>query len=266
MLESRGRDTAALVSVDIATKKAKVLAEDPRADAATCSSTRPSTPCRRSRSSTSARSGRCSTSRSRPTLAALAKLDGGEPHITSRTLDDKTWLVVTSSEQRPGRYYLWNRAKQKGTFLFSNQPALEEQPLVKMHPTVVPARDGLPLVSYLTLPAAADPDGDGKANQPVPLVLLVHGGPWARDAWGYNPLHQLLANRGYAVLSVNFRGSTGFGKKFLNAGNREWAKKMHDDLLDAVAWAVDQGVAPARTGSASWAAATAATRRSSGSR
>src|SRR5690606_7097761 len=77
----------------------------------------------------------------------------------------------------------------------------------------------------------------------LPLVLLVHGGPWARDSWGYNSLHQWLANRGYAVLSVNFRGSTGFGKDFLNAGNREWAGKMHDDLIDAVNWAVDKGIA-----------------------
>jgi dipeptidyl aminopeptidase/acylaminoacyl peptidase len=100
------------------------------------------------------------------------------------------------------------------------------------------------LVSYLTLPASADPDGDGKANAPVPMVLYVHGGPWARDSWGYSPVHQMLANRGYAVLSVNYRGSTGFGKKFLNAANLQWGKKMHDDLIDAVDWAVKAGVAP----------------------
>jgi dipeptidyl aminopeptidase/acylaminoacyl peptidase len=113
-----------------------------------------------------------------------------------------------------------------------------------MHPVEIKARDGLTLVSYLTLPAAADPEGDGTANQPVPMVLLVHGGPWGRDAWGYNPYHQLLANRGYAVLSVNFRASTGFGKKFLNAGNQQWGKTMHTDLLDAVNWAVEQKVTP----------------------
>ncbi len=117
-------------------------------------------------------------------------------------------------------------------------------PLAKVHPVVIKSRDGLDLVSYLSLPKIADPDGDGKANQPVPMVLFVHGGPWGRDEWGYNPVHQLLANRGYAVLSVNFRGSTGFGKKFLNAGNLQWSKKMHDDLLDAVAWAVEAKVAP----------------------
>lgn len=244
-LESRGRDTAALVSFDIATKKPKVLAEDPRADAGNVL-VHPTRHTVQAVSFDYLREQWKVLDRSvQRDLDALAKLDGGEPHVTSRTLDDKTWLVMTSSEQHPGRFYIWNRAKQRGTFLFSTQPALEQQPLVKMHPTVIPSRDGLPLVSYLTLPAAADPDGDGKANQPVPLVLTVHGGPWGRDSWGYDPLHQLLANRGYAALSVNFRGSTGFGKKFVNAGNLEWGKKMHDDLLDAVGWAVAHKVAPA---------------------
>jgi dipeptidyl aminopeptidase/acylaminoacyl peptidase len=99
------------------------------------------------------------------------------------------------------------------------------------------------LVSYLTLPPGSDPDGDGRPNKPVPMVLNVHGGPWARDGWGLDPEHQLLANRGYAVLSVNYRGSTGFGKKFINAANKEWAAKMHDDLLDTVDWAVKEKIA-----------------------
>src|SRR5262249_50153944 len=99
------------------------------------------------------------------------------------------------------------------------------------------------LVCYLTLPPGTDKDEKGRPDSPVPLVLNVHGGPWGRDSWGYDPEHQLLANRGYAVLSVNFRSSTGFGKEFVNAGNREWAAKMHDDLLDAVKWAIDQKIA-----------------------
>src|SRR5262249_46851216 len=103
------------------------------------------------------------------------------------------------------------------------------------------------LVCYLTLPPGTDKDEKGRPDSPVPLVLDVHGGPWGRDSWGLNPQAQFLANRGYAVLSVNFRGSTGFGKKFLNAGNKEWAGKMHDDLLDAVDWAVKEEIAdPAR--------------------
>jgi dipeptidyl aminopeptidase/acylaminoacyl peptidase len=106
----------------------------------------------------------------------------------------------------------------------------------------ISSRDNKTLVSYLTLPRSADANNDGKADAPVPLVLLVHGGPWARDSYGYGGYNQWLANRGYAVLSVNFRGSTGFGKDFTNAGNGEWAGKMHDDLIDAVQWAVKQGV------------------------
>jgi len=143
----------------------------------------------------------------------------------------------------PVRYYHYNRDTQKAKFLFSVRRELERAPLVAMHPVVVRSRDGLELVSYLSLPKGADPDGNGRPKQPLPLVLWIHGGPWARDGWGLNPVHQWLANRGYAALSVNYRGSTGFGKAFINAANREWGRKMHEDVLDAVAWAVREGVA-----------------------
>jgi dipeptidyl aminopeptidase/acylaminoacyl peptidase len=243
MTETRGRDTGAIVSVDIATKKQKVIASDPKSDAGGLMMH----PTKHTLQAVAFDYGRTKWTvldkSIQPDLDALAKVDGGEVTVGSRSLDDKTWIVVTRSEQHPVRYYTWNRAKQKATFLFALQPALEQQPLVKMWPTVIKARDGLELVSYLTLPAAADPDGDGKANTPVPMVLFVHGGPWGRDSWGFNPYHQLLANRGYAVLSVNYRGSTGFGKKFMNAANHQWAKAMHDDLLDAVKWAVDEKIA-----------------------
>jgi dipeptidyl aminopeptidase/acylaminoacyl peptidase len=112
-----------------------------------------------------------------------------------------------------------------------------------MQAVEIPARDGLSLPAYLTLPASTDANKDGKPEKTAPLVLVVHGGPWARDQWGHNPIHQWLASRGYAVLSVNYRGSTGFGKKFINAADKEWAGKMHDDLVDAVGWAVKSGVA-----------------------
>jgi dipeptidyl aminopeptidase/acylaminoacyl peptidase len=175
-------------------------------------------------------------------LANLAKVQRGDVQVVSRSLDDKLWSVAFTSDDQPVKFYLWDRATQKATFLWSNRPALEQAKLVRMTPVVIPARDGLQLVSYLSLPAAADPDGDGKPGAPVPLVLLVHGGPWGRDSWGPNTLHQFLANRGYGVLSVNFRGSTGFGKKYVNAGNGQWGKAMHDDLLDAVGWAVSQKI------------------------
>ncbi|MBA3539043.1 MAG: S9 family peptidase [Deltaproteobacteria bacterium] len=236
--ESRGRDTAAFVSIDLATKKRKVMAEDPKADVG-APLVHPTKHTIQAVSFTYDRTRWQVLDKAiAPDLAALGKL-GGEVEVVSRSLDDKTWIVAISSD-RDLKYYRWDR--KKPTFLFAAQSALEKQPLVAMHPVVIKARDGLELVSYLSLPAAADPDGDGKANTPVPTVLVVHGGPWGRDEWGFNPLHQMLANRGYAALSVNFRGSTGFGKKFMNAGNLEWGKKMHDDLLDAKAWLVAQQV------------------------
>ncbi len=242
--ESRGRDTAAFVEMNLATRKQKLLAEHPKADVGD-SIVHPTKHVVQAVAFDPGRTSWKILDKSiEKDLTALGKLDdGADVHVTSRSLDDKKWIVATGSD-RKSSYYLWDRAAQKATFLFSPSPKLYEQPLAKMSTVTIPARDGLELVSYLTLPNAADPDGDGKANTPVPMVLFVHGGPWARDDWGFNPVHQQLANRGYAVLSVNYRGSTGFGKKFLNASNLQWGKAMHDDLVDAVDWAVKQGVAP----------------------
>src|SRR5690606_5836477 len=121
--------------------------------------------------------------------------------------------VAYSAAESPVEYYRYDRGDGGAlTRMFSGRPALEGKPLVPMWPKEIASRDGLTLVSYLTLPAHADADNNGKADKPVPLVLLVHGGPWARDGYGYSSQDQWLANRGYAVLSVNFRGSTGFGK------------------------------------------------------
>lgn len=243
MLDSRDRDTAALTSVDLASGKSGVIFADPRADVADVLIH----PTENRVQAVSSNFLREEWKVLDPSIAAdfeaLAKVARGEFSITSRTLDDKTWTVAYVQDQGPVTYHLYDRAAKKATYLFTNRPALEGLPLMAMYPRAIRARDGLELVSYLTLPAGSDPDGDGVPAKPAPMVLFVHGGPWARDAWGYNPHHQWLANRGYAVLAVNYRGSTGFGKKFLNAGNREWAKKMHDDLIDAVDWAVAQKVA-----------------------
>jgi dipeptidyl aminopeptidase/acylaminoacyl peptidase len=154
-------------------------------------------------------------------------------------------VVAYVMDDGPVRYYVYDRDTRRARFLFTNRPALEDATLAKMHPVVIGSRDGLDLVSYYTLPVWKDTDGDGRPSEPLATVLLVHGGPWARDAWGFNSMHQWLANRGYAVLSVNFRGSTGFGKEFLNAGNLEWGEAMHDDLIDAVDWAIAEGIADA---------------------
>lgn len=167
---------------------------------------------------------------------AIAQVRPGEFGIGSRTLADDRWLVAFTTDDGPVYYYTYDRDSKTSSFLFSNQPVLEELSLASMQPVAYSARDGLTIHGYLTTPV-------GIPAQNLPAVLLVHGGPWARDTWGYDPEAQWLANRGYAVLQVNFRGSTGYGKTFLNAGNREWAAKMHDDLLDAVNWLVERGIA-----------------------
>lgn len=241
--DSRGRDTAALFAMDLATGATKLLAEDARADAGELLA-HPATGKVQAVGFTYAKTAwQVLDPAIQADLDALAKVSPGELAITSRTQADDRWTVAFLKDDGPGTYYLYERATKQATRLFSNYAALEGLPLVRMHAVEIPARDGLTLVSYLTLPKACDPQGTGRPARPVPLVLDVHGGPWARDSWGYNPTHQWLANRGYAVLSVNFRGSTGFGKKFLTAANGQWAGRMHDDLLDAVDWAVKQGIA-----------------------
>ncbi|MFZ2030791.1 MAG: prolyl oligopeptidase family serine peptidase [Vitreimonas sp.] len=170
----------------------------------------------------------------------------GDFRVASRSNDDARWIVVEEAPTTPARTYLYergDRAHRRLSLLFRDRPALEQAPLQAMTPVEINARDGLTLVSYLTLPGGSDANGDGRPEQPLPMVVIPHDGPWARDSYGFNSLHQWLANRGYAVLSVNFRGSAGFGKAFLNAGNREWGGRMQDDLLDAVQWAIRSRVA-----------------------
>jgi dipeptidyl aminopeptidase/acylaminoacyl peptidase len=166
----------------------------------------------------------------------ITKLNDGDFAIVNRDAANKTWLVAFTSDRGPARWFTWDREAKKGTLLFTAQPKLENLQLSEMKPVVIKTRDGLNMHSYLTLPA-------GLPAKNLPMVLLVHGGPWGRDTWGYNSMVQWLANRGYAVLQPNFRASAGYGKKFLNAGNREWGLKMHDDLIDAANWAVKQGYA-----------------------
>jgi dipeptidyl aminopeptidase/acylaminoacyl peptidase len=244
LLDSRDRNTAALASIDLNTNEEQIIAEDPRADISGVLA-HPTEKNIQAVSFTYTRTEwKVLDEAIKPDLDYLKTVADGEIQITGRTLDDQRWIVTFSMDNGPMRYYLYDRQPQrKAKFLFTSRPELEKLPLVNMHPQVIKSRDGLDLVSYLSLPKGADPDGDGRPSQPLPLVLNVHGGPWARDDWGYDPEHQLLANRGYAVLSVNYRGSTGFGKDFINAAQREWAAKMHEDLIDAVNWAVEQKIA-----------------------
>ncbi len=178
-------------------------------------------------------------------VALLSKELGDGFVVTSRTLDNGTWIIATDDALAPASSHIYERKAGKITKLFDTRPALLKSPLVPMQSLELKARDGLTLVSYLSLPPGSDANGDGIPDAPVPMVLNVHGGPWGRDAYGFDNEHQWLANRGYAVLAVNFRASTGFGKSFVNAGNREWGAKMHDDLLDAVKWAVDNKITTA---------------------
>ncbi len=176
-------------------------------------------------------------------LAWLRERLEGQFGVNSRTDDDSIWIIGNDPVTRPVATFIYDRAAQTLTPFYVSRPELEGAPLQAMHPVEITSRDGLTLPCYLTLPPGSDRDGHGRPAAPVPMVLLVHGGPWARDGYGFNAAHQLLANRGYAVLSVNFRGSTGFGKAFLNAANRQWGLTMHDDLIDAVEWAIAQGIA-----------------------
>ena len=246
--DSRGRNTAGLFAKDLKTGEVTLVADDERADVGGIIS-HPTEKTLQAVSFTySRREWKILDEAIRPDIEYLTEYQDGEFLVTSRTLDDSMWTVAYVLDNGPIKFYLYRRpADESGErsmqFLFNSRDDLEDYTLVKMHTPIIKSRDGLNLVSYLSLPPGSDADGDGVPEAAVPMVLDVHGGPWARDGWGYNPMHQWLANRGYAVLSVNFRGSTGFGKEFQNAANGEWAGKMHDDLIDAVDWAVEQGVA-----------------------
>ena len=175
-------------------------------------------------------------------LAAVRELHAGAPGIGSSTLDERKMIVSFNDPTDPGATYLFDRDTGDGEFLFRPRPVLEGAGLADMQPVSYAARDGMTIHGYLSTPRGVEASN-------LPLILVVHGGPWARDNWGYQPEVQLLANRGYAVLQINYRGSTGYGKAFLNAAVKEWAGAMHTDLVDGVQWAVDQGIAdPERVG------------------
>ena len=241
--DSRRRNTAALVAWDLNTGERTVLAENEQADVGEVLSHPTENTVEAVSFNYTRKEWQVLDDAVAADLEYLRSVADGEIAVTSRTLDDRHWTVAFLLDDGPVKYYHYDRDAQKATFLFNNRDDLEGMPLVKMRPEVITVRDGLKLVSYLTLPPGCDADDDRLPDEPVPLVLNVHGGPWARDEWGFDPEHQFLANRGYAVLSVNFRGSTGLGKEFLNAGNKEWAGKMHDDLVDSVEWAVKKGIA-----------------------
>ena len=241
-IDSRGRDTAALVAQDVASGARTVLAQDPRVDIPGAMFN-PTTGRVEAYPATYLTTEWIALDPAvKADLAFLQSTLKGEISVISRTEADDLWVVSVDTVTAPPAAYLYARAARKLTQLYVTRPDLADAQLAAMHPVEIRSRDGLVQPSYLTLPPGSDPGGVGRPKSPVPLVLVPHGGPWERDLQGYNPLHQFLANRGYAVLSPNFRASTGFGKAYLTAGYLEWGAKMHDDLIDAVNWAIDQGV------------------------
>jgi dipeptidyl aminopeptidase/acylaminoacyl peptidase len=240
--DARGRDTAALVAQDVASGKTTVVGQDAKADVGG-GLFNPRTGQVEAYGVNYLRNEYVPVGKAiAGDLAFLKSQNKGQFFVGSRTDRDDKWLVTYDGVSSPAATYLYDRTKKTLTQLYVSRPELVGAPLVPMYPVEIPTRDGLTMVSYLTLPKGADANGDGKADKPVPMVLWVHGGPWGRDNYGYNSYHQWFANRGYAVLSVNYRASTGFGKKFVQAGDLQWGRKMHDDLIDAVDWAVTQGV------------------------
>lgn len=164
------------------------------------------------------------------------KLAGAEVSVDDRSADEQTWLVVAHSDTEPGATYLFDRKAKKLTLQFKVRERLPRESLATVKPVRYESSDGLVIPAYLTLPK-------GVAARNLPAIIIPHGGPWARDHWGYNGLAQFFANRGYAVLQPNFRGSTGYGKKFLDAGNLEWGRKMQDDVTWGVKYLVAEGIA-----------------------
>lgn len=241
-LDSRGRDKAALVRMDPASGRTQAVGTSDRADVASIL-----------RDPVSWEPAAYAVNYLRQDWTALdpavrADLDylhsslRGDVNIVSMSNDGSKAIVSAAAAESPAAFYLYDRRARNLRLLFQTRPDLADAPLQPMHPLAIPSDDGRTLVSYLTLPPGSDADGDGRPERPVPLILSVHGGPWARDQYGYNATHQWLANRGYAVLSVNYRGSTGFGKEFVNIAVGEWAGEMHDDLIDAVDWAIANNV------------------------
>ena len=243
LVDSRDRNTAALFEMHLESGDKKLLAEHDQADASMVIAHPTAKNIQAVSFEYARREWKILDESIAEDIKTLQAAQDGEFQVTGRTLDDSQWTVAYLLDDGPLKFFRYDRQEKKLHFLFSSRDDLDNYQLAKMHAPVIKAHDGLQLVSYLTLPVGTDDDKDGRPDQPLPMVLLVHGGPWARDTWGFNSQHQWLANRGYAVLSVNFRGSTGFGKQFINAANGEWSGKMHEDLLDAVDWAVDQKIA-----------------------
>jgi dipeptidyl aminopeptidase/acylaminoacyl peptidase len=233
-ISSIGADTGRLVRVDLGSGAAAVIAEDPDADV---SGVRLHPDTREPQIVTWVKERteyRVLDPALEADVAAIRALHPGDPDLVAHDHSDMVWLVAFTNDTGPIPYFLYDRRRREGRFLFDHRPELSQYELAPMEPFSFQARDGLTIHGYLTFPPGAGREG-------LPMVLNVHGGPWARDAWGFDPEAQWLANRGYLCMQVNFRGSTGYGKAFVNAGDREWGNAMQNDLTDAVEFAIGQG-------------------------
>jgi dienelactone hydrolase len=238
--DSRGRDTGALYRYDLKKGTREMVIADDRSDVGRVLTNHLTGELEAVAFYYERQSWKVLEPKLKPDFEFLQKQFTGDFEIMSRTKDDQKWVVVEWQDDGPSSFFLYDRPAKSLKLLMVSRKALVGKPLAKMRPVVLTSRDGFKLVSYLTLPSSEKGD---KPAKPLPMVLFVHGGPWGRDSWGFNSHHQLLSDRGYAVLSVNFRGSTGLGKKFVNAGNLEWGRKMHEDLIDAVEWAIREKIA-----------------------
>jgi len=243
LVDSRGRDKRGLMRIDARTKASTLIAQSDKSDISYIIHH----PITMEPLAYSDEYERMDWRALKPALKAdiafLNKQVTGYWSVLSQSKDNNLWTIWVDNVGEPIRFALFDRRKRALKTLFAARPSLEGAPLPRAHARVLTARDGLKLVSYLTLPEGSDVDHDGVPDKPLPLVLMVHGGPWSRESFAYSPPAAWLSNRGYSVLTVNFRGSTGFGKSFVNAGDKEWGGKMHDDLIDAVDWAVREGIA-----------------------
>lgn len=237
LLDSRNANTGRLVRLNLATNDLRVMAEDPHYDISNAL-IHPDTHEVQAIAFNKDRVEWVVLDQSiEQDFQRIRSIHRGDFSIVSRDDADTTWIFAFTIDNGPILFYSYDRKTQVATFLFENQPELSKHTLAETKPISFTSRDGLTIHGYLTLPTSEEPIGR------VPLVLNVHGGPWSRNTWGYNPLAQWFANRDYACLQINFRGSTGYGKDFLNAGNHEWGRNMHNDLVDGVNWAIQAGIA-----------------------